>query len=332
MHLTEHIEHKIFELQPGDSAFESLALEVFRFQYAHNETYRKFCQALGQTPDRVHRCPEIPFLPVELFKKNRVASFKGKEARRFTSSATTGNIPSTHYVYDVSLYERSFLNCFRMFYGKPSDWCILALLPSYLERQGSSLVYMVSRMIEESRHPGSGFYLNEFSALARKLEELSASGQQTLLIGVSFALVDLAATHPMLLQNTVVMETGGMKGRHREMIREELHAILCKAFHQEVIHSEYGMTELFSQAYSRGNGLFSCPPWMRVLIRDGNDPLEMLGEHQTGGINVIDLANLYSCSFIATEDLGVLRPGERFEVLGRFDSSEVRGCNLMLDF
>lgn len=323
------LENRIFNLPCGDS-FESLALEVFCYQFNSNEIYRNFCKALGRSPDSVRTIESIPFLPVELFKTQHVASFK-KSALVFTSSGTTGMMPSKHFVYDISVYERSLTKCFEKFYGNISDYCVLALLPCYLERSGSSLVYMVNKLIKDSGHPYSGFYLNDFQELSLRLRNLEPGSAKVLLLGVSFALLDFAEKFPMPLRNAIIMETGGMKGRRREMVREELHDILCDAFKQEVIHSEYGMTELLSQAYSFGNGLFDCPPWMRVFIRNNTDPLEYIDDGRSGGINIIDLANIYSCSFIATQDLGVLYPNGMFEVLGRFDYSDARGCNLMLD-
>jgi phenylacetate-coenzyme A ligase PaaK-like adenylate-forming protein len=330
MNTLSHLESRIFNLK-NDASIDSLALDVFRFQYDNNMVYRHFCDALGLTADLVNALEDIPFLPIELFKSHRVVSFRGREKQVFTSSGTTGSTSSRHMVYDLAVYERSFLESFRMFYGEPSDYCILALLPAYLERRGSSLVHMASRLIEVGGHPNSGFYLDELEVLSEALHRLMAKGQKVLLLGVSFALLEFAERFPMPLQNTIIMETGGMKGRRREMVRAELHQILCRAFQQKVIHSEYGMTELFSQAYSRGDGLFAAPPWMRLLIRDSNDPLDIIGEGRTGGINIIDLANLHSCSFIATQDLGKLHPGGFFEVLGRFDHSDVRGCNLMVE-
>ena len=325
-----HLESRIFDLTQGDS-FESVAVDVFHFQYNNNNVYRRFCDALGRIPGRVNVIEDILFLPIELFKSHRIVSFPGSEKHVFTSSGTTGSTPSRHFVHDPAIYERSFMEGFRMFYGEPTQYCIIALLPAYLERQGSSLVYMANALIEASGHPDGGFYLDELEALSETLKRLMAKGQKVLLLGVSFALLELAERFPMALQNTIIMETGGMKGRRRELVCAELHQVLCRAFQQEVIHSEYGMTELFSQAYSKGSGLFASPPWMRVLIRDSNDPLDIIGERRTGGINIIDLANIHSCSFIATQDLGKLHPGGKFEVLGRFDHSDVRGCNLMVE-
>ncbi|TVR41603.1 MAG: acyl transferase [Bacteroidia bacterium] len=329
MDWAKKLSKRVFTLKNPEDFF-SLALDVFHFQYENNKVYQTFCDTLRVSPADVTKIEEIPFLPVELFRGGHVKAFDDEAAHTFVSSGTTGAEPSVHPVRDVGLYEKSFVNCFRRFYGEPGSWCILALLPSYLERKGSSLVYMAKRLIDLSGHPEGGFYLDDLDGLADKLKKLSRDGQPILLLGVSFALLDLAEQHPMPLKNVIVMETGGMKGRRREMIREELHHVLCSAFHQDRIHSEYGMTELLSQAYSQGGGSFACPPWMSILIRDSHDPLTFTGHQRTGGINVIDLANIYSCSFIATGDLGRTYPDGHFEVLGRFDNSDVRGCNLMV--
>lgn len=325
----ESLVQRIFSASESQD-FENLALDVFHFQYQNCTVYQKFCDALDLDVNAVQALNNIPFLPVELFKKHQVVSFNGDPEIVFSSSGTTGSIRSTHYVYDLKLYEKSFLKSFRLFYGDPSDYCILALLPAYLEREGSSLVYMADQLIKASGHPLGGFHLNDLGVLNEKLKMLMDVDQKILLIGVSFALLDLAEQYPMPLKNTIVMETGGMKGRRREMIRHELHQQLCDAFGQTVIHSEYGMTELLSQAYSKGDGLFTAPPWMRVLIRESNDPLAFVNDGCTGGVNIVDLANIYSCSFIATQDLGKINPDGSFEVLGRFDNSDVRGCNLMI--
>ncbi|MFS4415971.1 acyl transferase [Maribacter sp. 2307ULW6-5] len=309
--------------------FLAQALETFGHQYAHNPVYRSYCDHLRVRPQRVSQLRDIPFLPIEFFKTQRVLTGTGAVAATFTSSGTSGQATSRHHVTDLSLYEASFTQGFAHFYGPVEDYCVLALLPSYLERQGSSLIYMANHFIAASPHPQSGFFLHDLEALRRTLGQLEAAGTKTLLLGVSFALLDLVALGPLSLEHTVVMETGGMKGRRREMIREELHGLLCQGLGVPKIHSEYGMTELLSQAYSQGDGLFSCPPWMRVLVRDTEDPFSHLGHGRSGGINIIDLANRNSCSFLATQDLGRLRAGNTFEVLGRFDHSDVRGCNLM---
>lgn len=321
---------RIFSLDaPGD--FEALAMDVFRHQFFHNPVYREFSEAINRNPFNVTTPDQIPFLPVSFFQLHRVVAFDNSEERVFTSSGTTGSIPSKHFVFDTGIYEGSFVRAFRRFYGEPSDYCILALLPGYLERSGSSLVYMVDHLIGLSNHPHSGFYLHDFSALAGKLHQLHEKGQRILLIGVSFALLDLAEQFPVHIPNAIIIETGGMKGRRKELVREELHQTLMEAFGVESIHSEYGMTELFSQAYSKGHGLFECPPWMKVLIRDTNDPLSLLPHGRSGGINIIDLANIHTCSFLSTQDLGKTHPNGRFEVLGRFDNSDIRGCNLMVE-
>lgn len=321
--------NRIFEIvHPED--FESLTLEVFHYQYGENTVYKAFCDHLGKQPSRVKRIEDIPFLPITFFKQKTVLTGKGVPEIIFTSSGTTGKDTSKHYVLDMALYEKSYLTAFQQFYGPVENYCVLALLPAYLEREGSSLIYMVHDLIQKSKHPESGFYLNDLEGLRHKLIALDAKGIRTLLIGVSFALLDLVETHPMQLKHTVVMETGGMKGRRKELIREELHTLLKKGLGVPKIHSEYGMTELLSQAYSQGGGLFSAPPWMRVLIRDTEDPLSLQPPGKVGGVNIVDLANLHSCSFIATQDLGKLYENGDFELLGRYDHSDIRGCNLMV--
>jgi len=310
--------------------FDNLALNVFRFQYENNQVYKQFCDHLKKSPQNVHHHLEIPFLPISFFKTHNVLSTQKEAKTIFTSSGTTQSVTSKHFVPDIKLYQASFLKAFKQFYGSPKDFCVLALLPSYLERKGSSLIYMVNNLIEKSEHPSSGFYLHNLEELRQKLQELEQNGTKTLLIGVSFALLDLAEQFPTALENTIVMETGGMKGRRKELIREELHQILKQGLGVYKIHSEYGMTELLSQAYSKGDGIFLTPPWMKVITRDTEDPLTIQPNGKTGGVNIIDLANLYSCSFIATQDLGKTYPNGSFEVLGRFDDSDIRGCNLMV--
>jgi hypothetical protein len=285
---------------------------------------------LYKHPSDVQKLEDIPFLPIEFFKIHEVVSSAKDIQQTFTSSGTSGSVVSQHHVADLNLYKTSFQNGFAHFYGYIEDYTILALLPSYLEREGSSLVYMVEDMIQESKQPKSGFYLDDLDALKQTLLELEASGQKTLLIGVSYALLDLIEFHQFELKHTLVMETGGMKGRRKELIKSELHALLKKGFGVETIHSEYGMTELLSQAYSIRDGLFSTPPWMQILIRDPEDPFKILKEGKSGGINVIDLANINSCAFIATQDLGKMNKNGFFELLGRFDQSDIRGCNLMV--
>ncbi len=310
--------------------FEKIALKVFRHHYDNNKVYQDFCVFLKKDKTNVKSLEEIPFLPIQFFKSHEILSPQDQTQETFTSSGTTGTLTSKHLVTDLTLYEQSFRKAFSQFYGNIEDYVVLALLPSYLERDGSSLIYMVNDLIESSNHPESGFYLNNYDELIHKLIELDSSGQNVLLIGVTYALLDLVEKQSFQLKNTIVMETGGMKGKRKEMIREELHAVLCDGFGVPTIHSEYGMTELLSQAYSLGNGIFECPPWMSILIRDTEDALTHVDFGKTGGINVIDLANINSCSFIATQDLGKKYPNHSFEVLGRFDASDIRGCNLMV--
>lgn len=310
--------------------FEKTALKVFRFQYDNNQVYREFCQLLKTEKQEVKSLQQIPFLPIQFFKSHAVVSNTNPIQETFTSSGTTGMITSKHFVTDVSIYEESYRKGFSQFYGNIEDYTILALLPSYLEREGSSLIYMVKDLIELSNNSNSGFYLNQYDELIKKLIDLDQSGQNVILIGVTYALLDLIELNKFQLKNTIIMETGGMKGKRKEMIREELHEQLCNGFGVTSIHSEYGMTELLSQAYSLGNGVFEYPPWMYILIREAEDALNYVSNGKTGGINVIDLANINSCSFIATQDLGKKNPNNSFEVLGRFDNSDIRGCNLMV--
>lgn len=310
--------------------FEKTALKVFRHQHANNVVYRAFCDFLKIDPQQVKTLQQIPFLPIQFFKSHEVVSNQDAVQETFTSSGTTGTINSRHLVTDVSLYEESYRKGFSEFYGNIEDYVVLALLPSYLERSGSSLIYMVEDLIQMTNNPDSGFYLHNHDELIQKLVALDNAGQNVILIGVTYALIDLIEKQQFKLQNTIIMETGGMKGRRKEMIREELHQQLCQGFGVSAIHSEYGMTELLSQAYSLGDGVFECPNWMHILIRDTEDALTYVGPGKTGGINVIDLANINSCAFIATQDLGKKNPNNSFEVLGRFDNSDIRGCNLMV--
>jgi hypothetical protein len=317
----------VFEIC-NEHAFAEAALDIYHFQYEHNAIYRAYCKLLHRkTPTAVD---EIPFLPISFFKSDYVVSNSHDVEKQFTSSGTTGSIVSTHHVTDLGVYKRSLDASFKITYGEQEDYVILALLPHYLERDGSSLVYMAQRWITQSRHKESGFYLQNLDGLAQVLQKLRNKGQKTILIGVTFALVDLAARFPMELNNTIVIETGGMKGMRREIIKPELHGILSNAFRGASIQSEYGMTELLSQAYAANGIDFSTPSWMRVLARDTNDPLSLLPHHKSGGLNIIDLANYNSCSFIASQDLGKTTSDNSFQVLGRFDHSDVRGCNLMV--
>jgi phenylacetate-coenzyme A ligase PaaK-like adenylate-forming protein len=310
--------------------FEKIALKVFRFQYENNLVYREFCDFLKTDVQRIKKIQQVPFLPIQFFKSHPVVSNSDPIQTIFSSSGTTGMITSKHLVTDVTLYEESYRKGFSEFYGNIENYVVLALLPSYLERDGSSLIYMVEDLIKLSNHPESGFYLHNHEDLIKKLIELENAGQNVILIGVTYALLDLIEKEKFQLQNTIIMETGGMKGKRKEMIREELHEQLCNGFGVSAIHSEYGMTELLSQAYSLGNGVFEYPSWMQILIRDTEDALTYIPQGKTGGINVIDLANINSCSFIATQDLGKKYSNNSFEVLGRFDNSDIRGCNLMV--
>lgn len=323
------MKEQVFNIKNNDD-FTQVALDVFKHQFSNNKVYRSFCDLLYIHPSDITKIEEIPFLPIQFFKTREVVSSKNKVQEVFSSSGTTGSVTSKHFVTDLGWYEKSYLKGFEHFYGNIEDYVVLALLPNYLERQGSSLVYMVDDLIKKSNHPESGFYLNNIDELANKLSYLDNQNKKVLLIGVSFALLDLIEKYQFKLKNTIVMETGGMKGRRKELIRSELHTLLCKGFGVSKIHSEYGMTELLSQGYSKGNGVFSSPPWMRILTRDTEDPLTILPKGKSGGINVVDLANYNSCSFIATQDLGKVHLNNSFEVIGRFDNSDIRGCNLMV--
>ena len=323
------MKEQVFNIQSKEE-FTNVALNIFKHQFKNNKVYRSFCDLLYIHPSDVQTIEQIPFLPIQFFKTKNVISSTNHIQEIFSSSGTTGSITSKHLVTDLSWYEKSYLNGFKHFYGNIEDYVVLALLPNYLERKGSSLVYMVDDLIKKSKHSQSGFYLNNLDELAKKLIELDKKGQKILLIGVSFALLDLIEKYKFNLKNTIVMETGGMKGRRKELIRNELHTILGDGFGLNIIHSEYGMTELLSQGYSKGNGVFNCPPWMQFLTRDTEDALTILPKGKSGGINVIDLANYNSCSFIATQDLGKAHANNSFEIIGRFDNSDIRGCNLMV--
>ena len=312
----------------SEKEFIKTALKVFRFQYDNNLVYQTFCNYLHKNKDNVKELNQIPFLPITFFKSHKITSTDFNPEAIFTSSGTTSTINSNHFVKDLNIYEKSFTNAFSQFYGNVENYCILALLPSYLEREGSSLVYMAKCLIENSNHKNSGFYLHNIDELYTVLNELDQQGENVILIGVTYALLNLAEKYKLSLKNTIVIETGGMKGMRKELVRNELHQILQNAFGVSHIHSEYGMTELLSQAYSLGEGKFQCPPWMKILVRDTEDALQIIPNGKTGGINVIDLANIYSCSFIATQDLGK-NHDDYFEVLGRFDTADIRGCNLL---
>ncbi|WP_299249837.1 acyl transferase [uncultured Lacinutrix sp.] len=321
--------NQIFNIKT-EAEFNTMALQVFKFQFDNNPVYRSFCDLLYKNPSDIKTVETIPFLPIQFFKSHHVLSSRDNIVKTFSSSGTTGSVTSKHYITDVKVYEDSFNHGFNAFYGDIKDYVVLALLPSYLEREGSSLIYMVDSLIKDSNHPESGFYLDNLSALSETLKRLDSEGKKVLLIGVSFALLDLVEAYTFNLNNTIIMETGGMKGRRKELIREELHRVLKTGFGVNAIHSEYGMTELLSQGYSKGNGVFNCPNWMRIITRDTEDALTIQDRGKTGGINVIDLANINSCSFIATQDLGRVNNDNSFEVIGRFDTSDIRGCNLMV--
>ncbi|HEY0355126.1 MAG TPA: acyl transferase [Flavisolibacter sp.] len=324
------LEQKVFNIH-NEKELQSIALEVFRFQFGNNSLYRDFCRALHRHPGNVVKCEQIPFLPISFFKTHAICTTEFEPEMIFTSSGTTGITTSSHYVRSLQLYRTSFLTCFKRFYGDPSVYCILGLLPSYLEREGSSLVYMVDQLVKESGHADSGFYLHDTDRLDQTLEKLENEGQKTLLIGVTYALLDFGRSHPRSLKHCNIMETGGMKGRKKEMTRQELYGELRSCFGTTRIYSEYGMTELLSQAYAV-DGKFLAPSWMKVFARDETDPLTILDARKqtvTGGLNIIDLANIYSCSFIATEDIARIHPDESFEVLGRMDHSDIRGCSLL---
>ena len=323
------MQNDIFNIQTQED-FKQVALDVFKHQFKNNKVYRSFCDLLYIHPSSVTKVEEIPFLPIQFFKTREILSSTEKVQETFSSSGTTGSITSKHYVTDINLYKESYQKGFAHFYGNIEDYVVLALLPNYLERNGSSLVFMVDDLIQKSKNPESGFYLNNIDELAKKLTDLDKKGQKVLLIGVSFALLDLIETAQFNLKNTIIMETGGMKGRRKELVREELHQLLQNGFGVSEIHSEYGMTELLSQGYSNGNGIFDTPPWMKILTRETEDALTIQQVGKTGGINVIDLANYNSCSFIATQDLGKVHENGTFEIIGRFDDSDIRGCNLMV--
>lgn len=310
--------------------FKAQALLTFQFQYQNVPVYKQFVDYLGVDPNDVQEIEQIPFLPITIFKSHQVIASDCEAETIFKSSGTTGMARSTHYIHRLDVYEQSFIKGFEVFYGDIKDYTILALLPSYLSQGESSLVYMFDQLIQLSNNPDSGFYLNDYDQLVSKLRDLEVKGEKVILLGVSYALLDIIEQYDLKLNHTIVMETGGMKGRRKEMVKEELHRVLKEGFGVDQIHSEYGMTELLSQAYSKGNGVFETPPWMKIMIRDATDPLTWVDANQSGGISVIDLSNYYSCSFIATQDLGKNISESQFEIIGRFDDTDVRGCNLLL--
>ena len=335
---TTNLIHKIFNTNNNNQA--DIIDEVFQFQYQNNSVYKQWCNLLGiqnwelgvnqsLNINSQFPIPNYPFLPISLFKSHSIKTTEFNAQQIFESSGTTQTINSKHFVKDIEVYKRSFLTAFELAYGRVAEWCIIGLLPSYLERNNSSLVCMVDELVKQSKHPSSGFYLYDFDKLTNNLNELETAKQKTLVIGVTFALIDFADAHQMNLQHTIVMETGGMKGRKREMTRDEVHQIIKSRLGVNALHSEYGMTELLSQAYSKGNDRHYCPPWMKVMVRDEEDPL-LVKPFGKGAINIIDLANIYSCSFIATEDVGEVFEDGSFKIYGRLDNSDLRGCSLML--
>ena len=321
------MQKEIFDIK-NDAEFEMLALSIFDYQMESNSIYAPYAALIlkGKAPNNIF---EIPFLPISFFKTEQIIC-QGRAVEEVFLSSGTSVDQSKHLVSDISLYRESYQKAFELFYGDMTQYCILSLLPNYREREGSSLIYMVDDLISKSKHEQSGFYLNDYESLSMRLQKLEKEGQKTILFGVSYALLDLAEQFPQKLEHTLIIETGGTKGKRKEMLKEELHQNLKAAFSLDVIHSEYGMSELLSQSYSNGEGIFKSPPWKKILIRDTNDPLSIIGDNKTGGINVIDLANIYSCPFIATQDLGKTFEDGTFIVLGRFDNSDLRGCNLLL--
>jgi len=312
------------------SSFSDLALDIFRFQAQYNQTYATYLSLLNIDSQQIKALSDIPFLPIQFFKNYSIKTGTWTEETTFTSSGTTGNSTSRHHCANLQAYRKNTELCFEKFYGSPSQYCTLALLPSYLERSGSSLIFMAGHFIQLSQYPQSGFFLHQTDQLLSILKANQKANIPTLLLGVSFALLDLAEHHQIDLSEVTIMETGGMKGRRKEMTRKELHDRLKTAFGCQHIHSEYGMTELLSQAYSTGEGIFQPAPTMQVFTREITDPLAPQLPGKTGGLNIIDLANFQTISFIATEDIGKVQPDGSFEVLGRMDNSDIRGCNLLL--
>ena len=322
------IKDKIFDIK-NSSEFENIALNIFNYQIKNNPVYAKYASLLlqGKYPENI---ASIPFLPISFFKEQEVICNGETSEKIFLSSGSVGK-QSRHLVSNICLYQKSYLKSFELFYGNITTYCILSLLPNYRERENSSLIFMIDDLISKSQHSKSGFFLNDYKKLSSILNHLEKIGQKTILFGVSYALLDLAEQFPQKLKNTIIIETGGTKGKRQEILKEELHFRLKTSFQLEKIHSEYGMTEILSQSYSKGDGIFKLPPWKKVLIRDTHDPLTIIGDNKKGGINIIDLANIYSCPFIATDDLGIKYKDESFSVVGRFDNSDVRGCNQLIE-
>ena len=320
---------KIFNIK-NQSSFNKYCLDIYHFQYRNNLVYKKFCNMICENPMNINEITKIPFLPISFFKTKKILSVD-KFEKVFYSSGTTTNSRSKHFISDLKLYEESFIKNFKNNYGELNKYTIIALLPNYYENESSSLIYMVEKLIKLTKSNESGFFLDDYTNLSKKLNQLdSKNDRKTILIGVPYALLDLLDFNQFCFNNTIIMETGGMKGRRKELVRNELHEKLKSGFGVNQIHSEYGMTELLSQAYSKGNGIFSTPAWMKVLIRDVNDAQNLNFNKKSGAINIIDLANYNSCSFIATDDMGKFVSESEFEVIGRIDNSDVRGCNLLI--
>ena len=320
--------NKIFNIS-DELSFKKQCISTYNFQYLNNPIYKKYCDLISKNPHNIHDISDIPFLPISFFKSNKILSNENFE-KIFFSSGTSNEVRSKHYISKLEVYEKSFIKSFSNTYGDIEDYSIIGLLPNYYENESSSLIYMVDKLIKMTKSKDSGFYLNDYGIVSKKLVELEKNNKQTILIGVSYALLDLIDHSQFNFSNTIVMETGGMKGRRKEMIKNELHEKLKSGFGVDSIHSEYGMTELLSQAYSKGEGIFTTPPWMRVLIRDINDAQNFNFNKKSGAINIIDLANYFSCSFIATDDMGRSINNSCFELIGRIDNSDVRGCNLLI--
>lgn len=325
MDIYSGFKNKVFSV--NETNFDSFALDLFRYQAKNNKIYAKFIETLDIQVEKIKSIYQIPFIPIEFFKSHKVICEGFEDTNYFESSGTTSFNTSKHYITDYHLYTQSFLKTFSIFYGNPDEYTIIALTPTPSERKNSSLIFMLSELIRLSNKEESGFYLNNFQCAGKILQQLKG---KKILIGLTYALMDFAETFPLSLTDTIIMETGGMKGKRTEIPRKELHQFLCKQFEVENIHSEYGMTELLSQSYSKGAGIFKTPPWMRIIIRDQKDPFSFQDINESGCINVIDLANISTCAFIATQDLGIIKKNGSFEVLGRTDNSEMRGCNLMI--
>lgn len=329
MPFIDEVKDKIFSVSHAD--FESLALEIFLYQAKNNPVYAEYISLLKINPANIKKVEQIPFLPIQLFKSRKIIT--GNLSQNYTifeSSTTTGAIPSKHYVADIEWYNESCLRIFNQFFGDIKDYHFLALLPNYLERGSSSLVQMVKFFMDKSGSEESGFHIYDHEKMLQQIQKLQKlADRKIFIIGVSFALLDFAEKYPVDLSDCIVMETGGMKGRRKELIRSELHDILTKAFYSKGIYSEYGMTELLSQAYAKEKGIFESPNWMKILIRDATDPFSFVENGQSGGVNIIDMANINSCCFIQTQDVGIKYTNERFEILGRLDNADIRGCSLM---